>query len=497
MGGHRVGGRPVGTATGTEREHSADDQHRDDDDAAEQQHPAVERQELEPAPQPADEGSPPRAHRVVISAMHGQQSSEDARRRQAVAGQTCQVAYLVTYPHPDRILGCLLAGAIGDALGAPIEGRPIAEIRDRYGAAGLTEYSDARVRAGAITDDTQMTLFTAEALIQASARERSKGIGGAAGGLLQMAYLRWLRTQGEDVPEQGLDGGSWLFAQREMHERRGPGKTCLSALHEVAARRRPGIPLGTVERPINDSKGCGGVMRAAPAGFGFSPRRPAAVPALRRRAFELGAASAALTHGHPSGHLSAGVLAATVWGLLRGDDLTDALDAARAELENHPGHQETSAALDAAVALAASGNVTPESLETLGGGWTGEEALAIAVCAALAAHRPDVDEAGTGGSGTDGLAGPNPADANPAGIVRRALLLAVNHSGDSDSTGSVCGNLLGARYGAAGLPGAWQAGVELRQVIVQVAADAALEFGPNPPADSWGAAPKGWPRRGT
>ncbi|MEV5747840.1 ADP-ribosylglycohydrolase family protein [Actinoallomurus sp. NPDC052308] len=366
----------------------------------------------------------------------------------------------MTFPDPDRMLGCLLGGAIGDALGAPIEGRPIAEIRAKHGAAGLTEYSDARVRAGAVTDDTQMTLFTAEALIQASIRERSKGIGGAAPGLLQAAYLQWLRTQGEEFPDQDL-GGGWLFAQPEMHERRGPGKTCLSALHTVAARRRPYVPVGGIEEPINDSKGCGGVMRAAPAGFPFSPRVPEGVADCRRAAFAMGATSAALTHGHPSGYLSAGVLAATVWGLLRGADLADALDAARTVLESYAGHEETSASLDAAVALARDGAaLTPERLETLGGGWTGEEALAIGVCAALAVR-----------------------DGAPADVVRRALRLAVNHSGDSDSTGSICGNLLGARYGTTALPGHWQAGVELRRVIVQIAADAALEFGPNAPTD--------------
>ncbi|GAA4637966.1 hypothetical protein GCM10023196_093860 [Actinoallomurus vinaceus] len=381
----------------------------------------------------------------------------------------------MTFPDPDRMLGCLLGGAIGDALGAPIEGRPIAEIRATYGEAGLAEYSDARVRAGAVTDDTQMTLFTAEALIQASIRERGKGIGGAAPGLLQAAYLRWLRTQGEEIPEQGIETGSRLFAQPEMHQRRGPGRTCQSALHTIAARRRPYVPLGSLEEPINDSKGCGGVMRAAPAGFPFSPRVPAGAAECRRAAFAMGARSAALTHGHPSGYLSAGVLAATVWGLLRGADLADALDAARTELETYEGHEETSASLNAAVALAREGDaLTPERLETLGGGWTGEEALAIGVCAALAVR-----------------------DGEPVDVVRRALRLAVNHSGDSDSTGSICGNLLGARYGTAALPGHWQSGVELRPIIIQVAADAALEFGPNAPTDpETGDVPMNWHARG-
>jgi hypothetical protein len=157
------------------------------------------------------------------------------------------------------------------------------------------------------------------------------------------------------------------------------------------------------------------------------------------------------------------------------------MEVARAELERRSGHDETSAALDAAVALAAGGWPTAEAFETLGAGWTGEQALAMGVCAALVAER--VASEGQRGAVVD--------------VVRRGLLLAVNHSGDSDSTGGLCGGLLGARYGTAGLPGRWVAGLEVRDEAVLLAADAALEFGIDPPTapDGWGAPPPGWPPR--
>ncbi|MFN8027117.1 MAG: ADP-ribosylglycohydrolase family protein [Acidimicrobiia bacterium] len=56
--------------------------------------------------------------------------------------------------------------AIGDALGAAVEFDGIAEIRRRFGPAGLTGYAPAYGRLGAITDDTQMTLFTADGLLR-------------------------------------------------------------------------------------------------------------------------------------------------------------------------------------------------------------------------------------------------------------------------------------------------------------------------------------------
>jgi ADP-ribosylglycohydrolase len=333
----------------------------------------------------------------------------------------------------DRVRGCLLAGAVGDALGAPIELMPIEEIRERFGPAGVTDLEPCYGRAGgAITDDTQLTLFTLEGLLGAGSREA------ALVGVLH-AYLRWLHTQGvpwqqagATLPDAGQPGGL-LVRVPELYSQRAPGDTCLSALHAAAA----GI-AGTAEQPINDSKGCGGVVRAAPAGF-FSSGVA--------ESFRVGRDVAALTHGHPSGHLPAGVLAAMVSQLIRGATLADALDRALAELRRYPGHEETEQAVAAARALAARGRPGPEDLETLGGGWTGEEALAVALCAAL--------------SGRD---------------LADAVLLAVNHSGDSDSTGALCGNLLGARDGATVIPTYWLDVLELRDLIEALAADAAAQI---------------------
>ncbi|MGH9005159.1 MAG: ADP-ribosylglycohydrolase family protein, partial [Acidimicrobiia bacterium] len=55
--------------------------------------------------------------------------------------------------------------------------------------------------------------------------------------------------------------------------------------------------------------------------------------------------------------------------------------------------------------------------------------------------------------------------------IRSALLLAVNHSGDSDSTGAITGNLLGAAWGVAAIPEDLLAGLEGREVIERVALD--------------------------
>ena len=314
----------------------------------------------------------------------------------------------------DRYRGCLLGGAVGDALGAGIEFASLAEIRQEHGPAGVTRYVPCYGRSGAITDDTQMTLFTADGLL------RARRQGGDVPTALWQAYRRWLVTQ--DSAPAGHQADGWLFGQEFLHHQRAPGMTCLSALE--------GGRPGTVAQPLNASKGCGGVMRAAPAGLaGGAP-------------FTLGGQAAALTHGHPSGYLAAAALAQMIGDLVHGRGLPDAVGAAVSAVREAAGGDEVSEALAAAVAAAADGPASTEAICSLGEGWVAEEALAIAVYCALTAPG-----------------------------FRSGVLLAVNHGGDSDSTGAICGNLLGASLGAGAIDADLLGGLEGREVITQVADD--------------------------
>ncbi|MFR9729387.1 type VII secretion system-associated protein [Saccharopolyspora sp. MS10] len=345
-----------------------------------------------------------------------------------------------------RILGCLLGGAVGDALGYPVEDDSIETIRAQHGAAGVVDFADADRSGGSISDDTQLTLFTAEGLIRASIRRRLHADPDPAP-QVQHAYQRWLHTQGFDWKDAGgpLAGSppdGWLIREKSLFARRAPGATCVQALHGYAT----GQPLGTMTARINDSKGCGGVMRAAPAGFWSADPT---------ETFRVGAGTAALTHGHPSGYLPAGALAVIVSQLLRGRSLPEAVDRALTELSGWEGHEETTSALRRAIELATEGDPTPEQIQQrLGEGRVGEQALAIAVCAALA--RPS--------------------------SYQEALLLAANHSGDSDATASICGNIMGTAHTASAIPRGWRQRVELGELIEQLARDATEEFGEHPPS---------------
>ena len=52
-----------------------------------------------------------------------------------------------------RTVGCMLGGAVGDSLGAPVEFLSLDQIRRRHGGFGTTQFEEAYGRKGAITDD--------------------------------------------------------------------------------------------------------------------------------------------------------------------------------------------------------------------------------------------------------------------------------------------------------------------------------------------------------
>lgn len=330
-----------------------------------------------------------------------------------------------------RARNSLLAGALGDAIGGVVEFQSYHDILSDFGPAGIQrpEHSSAYGRAGAVTDDTQMTLFTGEGLIRALVRSDLKGICHPPS-VIHHAYLRWLLTQGGQSTALSRDEpDGWLWSVRELHVKRAPGNTCLQALQAATS-------FG--QEANNNSKGCGGVMRVAPIGI-FA----AAHGLSTSQAFELGVDSAKLTHGHPSGFLSAGAMAVIVASLMVGQDLPQAVTLARQHLLDAADAEETLAALDAALRLA---EEPPEShqaaIKQLGEGWVAEEALAIGLYCALVANS-----------------------------LAEGVLLAANHDGDTDSTASIAGNLLGCVYPKSDLPADWLEVLELKDVIAKIADD--------------------------
>lgn len=303
--------------------------------------------------------------------------------------------------------GCLIGLAIGDALGAPVEFLSLHEIQSHYGEAGITTFEewDGR-KPGSYTDDTQMSLATALGCIRAH----------------QMILSRRECSGTEEVYKQYL---RWLASQEDPELLRYPGGTCLSAL-------RSG-DRGSIETPINDSKGCGGVMRTAPVGLAFPSHM----------AFREGADYAALTHGHPSGYLPGGFLAELTAHIVEGRALRDALELSIESLVRYADHSETLYGVERAMKLAFSFENPISAIPKLGEGWVGNETLSIAVYCSL----------------------------KFAYDFRLGVLASINHSGDSDSTGAVTGAILGAVLGDSAIPKPWIMRLENSYHISQIAMD--------------------------
>lgn len=336
----------------------------------------------------------------------------------------------------DKFRGCLIGGAAGDALGYAVEFLSESFIRARFGDNGITEYQ-LRNGLARISDDTQMTLFTANGLLFGETRGHMRGIMGPPDSYVAVAYREWYKTQIESYKHCNREFATcWLLNVPELFAERAPGNTCMSAIDAGCN--------GSIEKPINDSKGCGGVMRVAPVGLFYGESHWDGM-----RVDLLAADIAAQTHGHEMGYIPAAMLAHIVRLVSHNDEITlkeAVLDSKTAMQRIFPYAKHLPAFLtliDKAVELSEREADDLTAIHTLGPGWCGDEALAVAIYCALK-YDHDFD---------------------------KALIAAVNHGGDSDSTGAITGNILGAYLGLSAIPEKYTKNLELLDVITEIADD--------------------------
>lgn len=320
----------------------------------------------------------------------------------------------------DSIRGCLMAGAAGDALGYEVEFVSRGRILNRFGERGITRFVLDDNGKALVSDDTQMTLFTANGILIGVTRGAMRGIDGRPEDYVRYAYQDWFLTQ-TDIGRMGYRH-TWLRDLPEMAYRRAPGTTCLNACESM-------ISGNFVE---NNSKGCGGIMRVAPmalfdAAFMSRYNRGYSIKELA----EAGGEIAECTHKHPLGFLPASLLTILIYKVVPMSVnqvkeeiwhiVTETLDMLDVIYEDK--YEEYKRYLrelsEIAVRLAQSGISDADAIRQLGEGWVAEETWAIALYCVLR-HLDSVED---------------------------AIIASVNHDGDSDSTGSVCGNIMGAIYG--------------------------------------------------
>lgn len=329
----------------------------------------------------------------------------------------------------DHFSGCLLGGALGDALGSPVELYTYEQIMNDFGEKGILELQCSGNERAQITDDTQLTLFTAEGLLRAKCRSEKKGLERNLREttiVVFRAYLRWLYTQGLYTTNwKAEDYDGWLVGVKPLYVGKQASTISITTLGK-------GV-MGRLSKPINNSKNSGGVIRVSPVGL-FERRKDA---------FELGTRIGAITHGHPSSYYSAGAMALLIGNIVEGMSIVDGVLDVIGELKRHDKTKECIDGLEHAISLYKTQPGSREALAQLGTGREATQALAMGVYCALSF---------------------------PDDIVK-ALRLAVNHEGDSGSVGSVTGNIVGAYLGKKAIPQEWLQNLQLAKEIEIMAED--------------------------
>lgn len=336
----------------------------------------------------------------------------------------------------NKCRGSLVGGAVGDALGYAVEFDSLQDIRNKYGEKGITDY-ELHNGVALFSDDTQMSLFTAEGLL--SAVQNGKAFEKEILPYIASAYEHWYYTQCR--PPLNMSK-SWLTNIKALWACRAPGMTCMSALRSISMPNSAPV--------VNNSKGCGGVMRVAPIGI-FSAVHPKFLD-LEHAGYLAGYA-ADITHKHPLSTYSSMALAMIVADCMPYDKVNR--DKFRFIVANRvfkllgfyfkdDKHiAELSESVLKALSLAESDKTDTESICELGEGWVAEETLAIAIFSVMRY----IDD------------------------FEKCIICAVNHDGDSDSTGAVAGNIIGAILGYNAIPKKYLTTLELHDVIVSVADD--------------------------
>lgn len=326
--------------------------------------------------------------------------------------------------------GCLLGGAIGDSLGFQVEFMTIEEIREAYGENGVENLKLGMMKNAEISDDTQMSLFTAEGVLR-SKLKMIKANEENFEEILYHAYIRWLSTQERlhKIMDKYLVN-SWVLRRGWFHALKEPEETCLEVLREEKR--------GSIEDAVNDSKYSGGVVRVAPIGLSYP----------KQEAFDKACRCAAITHGHPSGYLSAGVFAFIIAEIIEGNDLTSAVKNSLDVLKTYSRHEECENIIIRALELANSDKSPIECINELGEGWYAEEILARSIYASV----------------------------KYSDNYKKAVLISVNNSGDSDSIASITGNILGAYLGVDAIPKEYIDSIELYDTIVSIADDLLIGY---------------------
>lgn len=237
-------------------------------------------------------------------------------------------------------------------------------------------------------------------------------------GLWRARTWTFVEKAAQEVAEEYID---WM----EHAPSRAPGNACMAGCRELARRELPYWKCGVL-----DAEGCGTAMRSMAYGMWF-PDDPGTAAAWA-------ADHAQMTHRSSVAFEAAAIVAGVTAVLVNGGDLL----AVMRWLVDRTGDWSWNVR-SRVLSAAGRGHLDCPLRDTLRHlpGWRGDDAVAAALFCVMRMN----------------------------GAFEESVLAAVNHGGDSDSTGAIAGAFAGALCGASRLPERWVNRVEGRYQLLKLA----------------------------
>lgn len=279
----------------------------------------------------------------------------------------------------DKIKGYIYGSAYGDALGQPLEFLNGKEIIKRYGEEGLGE----PLKGSNFTDDTKMMIAVAKGILKVRNAELDIMMNNVA-----QEFIQWLDDTGI-----------------------APGTTCLSACRNLQAG------ISWAKSGIVNSKGCGSAMRSGIIGLLFDNKK---------QVKEIAHIVGEMTHGHPEADAAAQAAALLVFYAKTGIEVSDYPSLLNEDIGGIGKNFDN--LVELAVKLSREDSMTDsEALSKIGEGWTGDEAVTMALYTIMK----------------------YPND------YKKVIRTVANITGDSDSIAAIAGGIMGVRVGYERLPTNW------------------------------------------
>ncbi len=332
--------------------------------------------------------------------------------------------------------GCLLGLAAGDALGYTVAGKSYEEICRDYGPTGLMGYDLVNGYAQ-ISSHTQIAAYISNALLIGISRGQQQGQMSPFVRYIQLALTEWANTQ---IYQRSTQPSRCWVSQVPVFRQR----VCMDYLMLDTLQRRR---TGSMEEPSNRNGNPGSIAAAVPVGLFFHPDRMEV-----SEIGVLGAQAIALTQGDATAFLAGAVLSYMIAGIVQEPDC--------------PLELQFSQAADAVAGQFGREYPAANQVRTL-------IYKAIRLSRDLSLSHPDAMHQLQCRSCAQALAGAVYACLASSGDFDAAMVIAVNHSGESAAVGAVAGALLGARLGVKGLPDFYLEGLEIAPVLMTLASDLA------------------------